>query len=310
MIVCLGTTPVLQRTMSFEGLRIDAVNRAKSVREYASGKSINAARVAHTLGHRVVATGFLGGDTGEACRRHLDSTGIDHDFVTVAPRTRMCVTVVDRAAGTATELIEEPGAVTAADCDALLTRLAPLLARATVMVLSGSLAPGVPTGFYAACVRAARAAGVVSIVDAKGESLRLAVAERPTVVKPNRQELEETTGVGTATPEQMREAIAQLLGDSSASAVITMGAEGAIVSDGKQFRRLVVPRINAVSPIGSGDSLAGGMAAGLADGMPVDDAARLGCACAVANAVTEFAGHVKPEDVDRIRGELTDSPIA
>src|SRR3954468_6046534 len=115
MIVCLGTTPALQRTMSFDRLRLDAVNRATSVLEYASGKSVNAARVAHTLGRRVVATGFLGGDSGEACRRDLDSAGVAHEFVTVAARTRMCVTVIDRAGGTATELIEEPGAVTPAD---------------------------------------------------------------------------------------------------------------------------------------------------------------------------------------------------
>src|SRR3954468_21619475 len=229
MIVCLGTTPALQRTMSFDCFKLDAVNRATSVREYASGKSINAARVAHTLGKPVVATGFLGGDTGDACRRDLDRAGIAHDFVSVASRTRMCVTVVDRAAGTATELIEEPGTVAPADCDALLARLTSLLARATVLVLSGSLAPGVPANFYAACVRAARAAGVASIVDAKGEPLRLTLAERPTVVKPNRQELEETTGVGAATPAHLREAVARLVGDNGAWAVITMGADGAVV---------------------------------------------------------------------------------
>src|SRR3954468_17447969 len=112
MIVCLGTTPALQRTMTFDRLRLDAVNRARSVREYASGKSINAARVVTTLGRPVVATGFLGGDSADACRRDLDAAGIAHDFASVAPRTRMCVTVVDGGAGTATELIEEPGAVT------------------------------------------------------------------------------------------------------------------------------------------------------------------------------------------------------
>jgi tagatose 6-phosphate kinase len=304
MIVCLGTTPALQRTMTFDRLRLDAVNRAAAVHEYASGKSINAARVAHTLGKRVIATGFLGGDSGRACRRDLDAIGIAHDFVPIAPRTRMCITVVDRSAGTATELIEEPGTVTADVCDALLSKLTSLLSRTTVLVLSGSLAPGVPVDLYASCVRASRSAGVASIVDAKGEPLRLALAERPTVVKPNRQELEETTGVDTATPEHLREAVARLLGGSGARAVITMGAEGAVVVDGDALTRITVPRIKAVSPIGSGDSLAGGMAAGISDGLAFAEAARLGCACAVANAMTAFAGHVRLEDVERLRGEL------
>jgi 1-phosphofructokinase family hexose kinase len=295
--------------MTFDRLRVDAVNRATDVHEYASGKSINAARVAHTLGKRVVATGFLGGDSGHACRRDLHAAGIAHDFVPVAARTRMCITAVDRSAGTATELIEEPGAVTPPDCDALLGKLTSLLSRATALVLSGSLAPGVPPSFYASCVRAARVAGVASIVDAKGEPLRLALAEGPSVVKPNRQELEETTGVGTATPEHLRESFARLVGNTGARAVVTMGAEGAVLADGDEFTRITVPRIKAVSPIGSGDSLAGGLAAGLSDGLTFTQAACFGCACAVANALTEFAGHVRLHDVERLRQELDVHPL-
>ena len=46
MIVCLGTTPALARTMEFDGLAVDAVNRATRVYEYAAGKAVNAARAA------------------------------------------------------------------------------------------------------------------------------------------------------------------------------------------------------------------------------------------------------------------------
>ena len=43
MILCLGTTPTVQRTMTFAKLNIDAVNRAIEVKQTASGKSINVA---------------------------------------------------------------------------------------------------------------------------------------------------------------------------------------------------------------------------------------------------------------------------
>ena len=101
MILCVGTTPVMQRTMTFARLQIDAVNRAADVRESASGKSINVARVAHTLGAEVVATGFLGGPRGAFIRSDLDSAGIAHDFVSVRPNTRMCVTMIDHGGATA-----------------------------------------------------------------------------------------------------------------------------------------------------------------------------------------------------------------
>src|SRR4051812_44569687 len=139
MILTLGTTPAGQRTMTFEQLVVDGVNRAAEVRETASGKSINVARVLKTLGHDVIATGFLGGDGGKAVREDLARAGIGDEFVMVGAKTRTCVTVIDSAAGTATELIEESHPVEPPDADALLGKLDELLEAADVLVLSGTL---------------------------------------------------------------------------------------------------------------------------------------------------------------------------
>ena len=107
MILCLGTTPAVQRVMTFDRLHVDGVNRARLVAQSASGKSINVTRVVHTLGEDVIATGFVGGDAGAFIRKDLDAAGIRHAFVEVEPTTRTCVTVIDEAVRTATELIEE-----------------------------------------------------------------------------------------------------------------------------------------------------------------------------------------------------------
>src|SRR5689334_17346200 len=123
MILCLGTTPTVQRTMTFAKLTIDAVNRAIEVRESASGKSLNVARVLHTLGEDPLATGFLGGDTGQFIREDLSRSGIAHDFVTVRPRTRTCMSVIDQSVGTATELIQESSEVEADAWDRLREKI-------------------------------------------------------------------------------------------------------------------------------------------------------------------------------------------
>src|SRR5688572_14529013 len=119
MIVCLGTTPVLQRSMVFDRVTPDGVNRATAVYDYASGKSPNVARVLHTLGEDVIATGFAGGDRGAALLRDLDRAGIRNEFVLVDAPTRQCVTVIDRDSGTATELVEESAPVADAHWHAL-----------------------------------------------------------------------------------------------------------------------------------------------------------------------------------------------
>src|SRR4051812_32842861 len=155
MIICLGTTPTVQRTMTFEHLVLDSVNRATHVHEYASGKSVNAARVLHTLGDDVLATGFLGGDSGKVFRDDLDQSGIKHEFVSVTASTRLCITVIDRLSAAATELIEESKPVLPADYDALLITLADLLPRAQSLILSGTLAPGGEDDLYARAVKLA-----------------------------------------------------------------------------------------------------------------------------------------------------------
>src|SRR4029079_1312917 len=106
MILCVGTTPVWQRSMVFERLRLNEVNRAAAVHDFASGKSVNVARVLHTLGEAVVASGFVGGDRGAALLRDLDAAGVPNDFVVAAAATRQCVSVIDRERRTGRESVQ------------------------------------------------------------------------------------------------------------------------------------------------------------------------------------------------------------
>ena len=291
MILCVGTTPVLQRSMTFEQLRIDQVNRALEVNEYASGKAINVARVAHTLGENSLVTGFLGGDSGSFIRADLAARGVANDFVPVTRPTRMCITVLDRHTNHATELVEEAKPVDPTAWDQLRRKIQALLPRTRIMVLSGSLPPGAPQDFYKDCTLRAREFGVPTIVDASGEPLRQALTARPMIVKPNRSELTKT--FETSSVKMLIEAGAEW-------AVVTEGKAGAIVSDGSKSWRVRSPAVAAVNPIGSGDSVAAGLAVAIARGQNMPDACRLGIACGAANAMTPLAGTVRPEDVESL----------
>lgn len=297
MILCLGTTPVLQRSMTFERLHVDGVNRAIGVTETASGKSINVARVLHTLGEAVIACGFLGGDSGKFIRAHLAAAQIPCEFVTVDPKTRTCVTIMDRSTGETTELVEEAAEVDKPAWAKLRQRVAELLPRAKVLVLSGSLPPGAPQDFYGFCVNRATDCAANAIVDATGEALRRALPARPLVVKPNRAELAKTLDVPIESDAALRDAVKKLISLGPAWAVVTQGKDGAIVSDGEAFWRVRSPRVEAVNPIGSGDSLAAGLASAISRGQRLPEAARLGIACGAANALTPVAGFVRPDDV-------------
>jgi tagatose 6-phosphate kinase len=303
VIVCLGTTPVYQRSMVFEQLSVNDVNRAAAVYDYASGKSINVARVLWTLNKAVVATGFVGrGQRGDALLLDLDAAGIRHDFVRVDPPVRQCITAIDRAAGTATELVEESQPVGAEAWEALDEKFASLASRAHGCVLSGSLPPGAPQDFYARCLR--RLNGHLSVVvDARAAPLREALKEPGFVAKLNRDELASTLGASIATNDELRRAMRDLL-PSGGAVVVTLGAAGAIVADAQGTWRVHAPRVTAQSAVGSGDAFAAGMIMCLVAGRPLHEACALGAACGAANAMTDKAGFLLPEDVEALLSQV------
>lgn len=308
MILCVGTTPAVQRSMQFASLQLDHVNRAVSVHQSAAGKGINVARVLTTLGVDALTTGFLGGDTGDYIRRELDREGIAHRFVNVPFATRTCTTVIDKTMGTSTELVEESQEVSPDQWRELEMVVESSLPRCKALVLSGSLPPNAPQQFYATCARLAAARDLPVVVDARGEALRLALAHRPAMVKPNRHELEFTLNHPLDTDQALHAAIAQLQKSGARSALITMGSAGAIFFDGTQFWSLPAPPLTPVNPIGSGDSVAAGFIAGLVQGLPPLQCARLGIACGSANALTPTPAQIHPADVQRLREQIIPSP--
>jgi len=284
MILCLGTTPALARTMIFDDVVANDVNRATSVFESASGKSINVAKVARLLGEEVVATGFLGGDSGKFIRTQLDQFGIKHKFVDVRERTRTCVTVIDEQNGQSTELIEEPEPIDAAAWDQLRRTYKELVAKARIVILSGSLPPDAPIEFYAECVSVAHGAKARTIVDGTGEAMAQAIFAKPYLIKPNENELSETTGIPIDSDVTMREAVREVLQAGATWCLVTRGGDPALVMSEEGSCQITPPNVQVVSPIGSGDALAAGVAVGLLRNMSVPDAARLGVACGAAQS--------------------------
>ena len=309
MILCLGTTPTVQRTMTFAHLKLDAVNRAAAVVESASGKSLNVARTLHTLGQNILAIGFLGADSGHMIRADLDRAGIPHDFVEVIPKTRTCTTVIDHATATVTELVEETAPVDPQAYELLLEIVNANLPRVRVLVLSGSLPPQAPNDFYARCTRQARQSNIPVILDTRGEPLRQALAEKPTLVKPNRQELQETVSFSIDDDNSLQTAIRELIQQGPRYAIITNGPRDAIASDGESFWRITPPKITAVNPIGSGDAFAAGLAVALLEGHDLPTACILGTACGAANALNSPPGHGRKIDVDRLKTQVQLTPL-
>ncbi len=283
VILVVGLSPAWQRTLEFGSFAIGKVNRARRVSEIASGKGVNVARVAQQLGAPVRLLTVAGGRRGELLSRSLKAQRIDAHIVRVKAETRICQTLL--ADGTATELVEEAGALSRGEARAVMDQFAREIRKATVLVLTGTVPPGCGDDFYGQLIVRAKAAGVPALVDARARQLLNAVRAKPFLVKINRDEFKAVPALG-------REGVEWF--------VISDGARNVSVRHGRKTRQLQPPRVNAVNAIGSGDAMLAGIACGLLRGQPIIETVRLGIACGTANAMTETPGFVRPSDVKRL----------
>ncbi len=305
LILCLGTTPAVQRVMIFRRLTLDAVNRAVTTLDGAAGKSVNVAKVLRVLGERPLAAGFLGGDRGDYLREVLERRGIETDFVRVEARTRQCVTVIDESSRTVTELVEESRPVAPEAVAELLARVERHLPACRAVVMSGTITPGGPVDLYRRVTEWARSRGLLAAVDAQGAPLIESLPAGPDLVKPNRTELAATVGRELPDKASVVEAMRELAARGARRVVVTAGAAATLAFDGSRCWRIVPPTAKAVNPIGSGDAFTAGVTARLLAGDDLGEACRWGVAAGTANALTAMAGEVEMDEVKRLAAEAT-----
>jgi tagatose 6-phosphate kinase len=85
---------------------------------------------------------------------------------------------------------------------------------------------------------------------------------------------------------------------------VTAGSEPALAFDGKNFRRIITPRIKVVNPIGSGDAFTAGVVLRLLRGDDLGEACRWGAAAGAANALTPMPGELNRKDVTLLAKEV------
>jgi 1-phosphofructokinase family hexose kinase len=307
MILCAGLSPAWQHTLIFDALRMGEVNRAREVHWCASGKVINAARAVHRLaaheggGLRGRALTALGGVTGDATRAALAAEGLDAALLPVRAATRVCTTVIGRAEGSITELVEEAGSLGSADLDGFRALFRAEAGRAKAMVLTGSLPTGTPADYHRTLIEGI---AVPTILDIRGPELLATLPLKPFLVKPNREELARTVGQPIGDETELVTAMQELVRRGAQWVLVSQGAEAVWVAGDGRLHRFRPPRVEVVNPIGSGDSLAGGIAFGIASGLAPLDAIRLGIAAAVENATSLLPGYIDPASVAHRLGDV------
>jgi tagatose 6-phosphate kinase len=279
----------LDVTYGVDELVVGGSHRVSEVQQRAGGKGVNVARVAATLGHQVLALGFVGGLTGELVAEELFDAGLTASLTPISGETRRTVAIVNGVDGDATIFNEAGPVVSADEWRAFLDRLP--WSKLGVLACSGSLPPGLPADAYAELATLARQHDVLPVVDVGGDAL-VAAAKAGAIVRSNSAELREALG-----HLSVEEGARQLVSAGATAAVITDGARGMVAaSNHGVWRALPVERV-AGNPTGAGDACTAVVAAAVAGSAEPDWPAVLKSAVAASAAavLTPVAGDIDLE---------------
>jgi tagatose 6-phosphate kinase len=217
---------------------------------------------------------------------------LPHDFIDIAGETRRTITVVD-SDGEATVLLEPGPVVTAAEWAMFAEHVRRLSARASVLVVSGSLPQGVSPDSCAALVAIGRDADVPVVLDTSGPALIAALGAKPTLVKPNLDELRAITPQIAFDDENEVRARAQAVRGLGAAAVVcSLGRDGmvAVTDQGAWRARLSHGVQISGNPTGAGDAAVAALAVALRDQRPWPEGLRSAVALSAAAVASPIAG--------------------
>jgi 1-phosphofructokinase family hexose kinase len=276
----------------------------------AGGKGFNVARALHTLGEHPLVTGPFGGHTGKALVDMATAEGIDCAPVWLDGETRMCLTIVDPQTEQITEIYEDGPLLDDEAWREVVATIRQHARTANIVTVSGSCPPGTPVHAVRQIVEAGHAMSVPVLLDTTGPQLHNALAVAPTLLKVNQAEAAQLLGRQIEVLAAAVEAAAELQARGSQAVVITLGKQGAIgvAADGQHFG-WAAPEVAGTYPTGSGDALFAGIAAGLAQGLALPEALRLGVAVGAANTLQPGAGIFDPAAVTRLEEQVKPLPV-
>jgi len=304
MISTITLNPSLDESIIVHGLKVDETNRWTSLRHYAGGKGIGVSRAIHEMGGRSTAYGFVGGPDGRQLEILLDEQGVLFSFTPIEQETRTNVIITDTLTSQQTR-IDAPGPhISKKEMERFHRKISEIYPTPDLMVVGGSIPPGVPVNIYYNIVMGARDDDIRSILDSDGQWLKEGIKAKPYLIKPNVYEAEELLEVELPTEEAIIHASLSLVEMGIEIVVISRGKKGIIAATKTKIFKAIPPQVKALSSVGAGDCTIAGLALKLAKKEPLIEALRLAVAMGTAAVLTPGTELCHKDDVEKLLPQI------
>ena len=300
MIYTLTINPSLDYVMEIEKLRVGEMNRSQNTYLLPGGKGINVSQVLKNLGVENVAILPVAGFTGEKLLKMLYEKGITYDALRLKRGdTRINVKILGQVE---TELNAGGPDMTEDEKNALISKVESL-SDGDYLILSGSVPKGLGEHFYADIMSYLQEKKVRVVLDTIGGNFKNALAQKPFLVKPNKEELESLFNVKADTAEVLLELAEKVQKMGARNVLVSLGKDGAMLltEEGVVFR-IKAPKGEPFNTIGAGDSMVAGFVAVYTKSMDMEKALKWGIAAGSASAFSKKLA--TKEEIDALIGNL------
>ena len=303
MILTITANPSVDISYQLEKFNIDDVTRTSDIEKHAGGKGIHVGYVLKELGTKPVHSGFAGGKLGEFIEEGLEDRGQEARFVKIKGDTRNCIAILHE--GKQTEILEAGPTISKEEEEEFLNKLDQISEGCHIINISGSLPKGLTSDFYKEIIKYAKKHDKFVSVDTSGKTLKdmINAEEKPDLIKPNETEIADVLG-RKIEKKDLKEILKQEPFKDIPYIIVSMGKDGAMVKIKDKIYNAKVPKVEAVNPVGSGDSSLAGALFAIDEGKSDEEIIKTSMTCGLLNVLTEEIAHIEIEKFDKYFEEI------
>ena len=284
MILTICPNPSMDCTIELDNLNVGMLNRISNKVETYSGKALNVAMGVARLKEKSFATGFMFENNGKMFEQTLEREGVAHKFVWNKGSVRVNYKIIDKRS-MLTEINDKGDEVSEEKQKELIELVRMLSKDCNIAVMSGSLPKGVSAQFYGEVLKVIPS-GVKKIVDTEKNNLEYALKENVYLVKPNLRELENIAGESLTSKYDILKACYLLLNKGVKMVMVSLGSEGAILTDGIKSYYCKSANVAVNSTVGAGDSMVASACVQIEKGADMEELLRCSVAAGTAAITT------------------------
>lgn len=306
MILTITINPAIDKSTSVDKLIPEKKLRADNMTVEPGGGGINVSKALQELGEESVTVFFSGGLTGQKLESLLRDRSIDFRCIRIKGETRENITVLERESNHQYRFVLPGPTLEQTELQQLLDVIEIL--KPSIVVVSGSLAPGMDDEFIAKIAAVSKQLNAKTIADTSGKPLQAALDEGLYLIKPNINELASLVNKEKLDPSEVKDAALEVLSQSNCEMIaVSMGADGAMLITKNDHVQVKAPEAEKKSTVGAGDSMVAGMSYMIKRNASLREILAFGVACGTAATMNEGSKLFKKNDVMQLFEKLKDN---